>query len=155
MARQILSGDRELMRALDGIALVASAGLDTAARDSLEPMRQQTQTNALRLRQPGRSPIGGHLDQGVVVRKVAGKGRTMRVFWVAFQRRARKIAHLVEFGTLPHWQPKRMRMHPGARPKPFFSPAYEGTKNLVVNTLGQNTWRLIEGAALRFGRRKV
>lgn len=42
------------------------------------------------------------------------------------------IAHLVEFGTAPHWQPNRGVMHPGARPKPFLRPAFEEMKGEVV-----------------------
>lgn len=116
-------------------------------------MRAQTSLNALRLRVPGRTPPGGHLDQGVVVRKVEGHGKTTRTFWVSFQRRARYLAHLVEFGTVPHWQPGRQRMHPGARARPFATPAFESTKDETVETLGRQTWRLIERAALVFGRR--
>lgn len=150
MARQILRGDKELQRALRGIPAIASTGLDSAVRDSLEPMRKQTSLNALRLRQPG-NPPGGHLDQGVVVRKTSGRGKTIRTFWVSFTRRARYIAVLVEFGTAPHligsW------MHPGATAKPFFTPAYESKKQETVSILGKKTWGLIERAALAFGRR--
>lgn len=155
MARSILRGDVELQRALRGIPEFTSRGLDSAVRDSLEPMRKQTSMNALRLRQPGRSPKGGHLDQGVVVRKVDGRGKVLRTFWVSFTKRARYIAVLVEFGTSPHFQPRRFGgyMHPGARPKPFFTPAYESTKSETVTTLGRKTWGLIERAALTFGRR--
>lgn len=152
MARSILRGDAELRRALKGIPEFTSRGLDSAVRESLEPMRKQTSLNALRLRQPG-SPSGGHLDQGVVVRKVDGRGKVLRTFWVSFTKRARYLAHLVEFGTAPHLQPKRRIMHPGARPKPFATPAFESTKDETVATLGRKTWDLIERAALTFGRR--
>lgn len=152
MARSIVRGDAELRRALRGIPNLTAAGLDGAVRESLEPMRKQTSLNALRLRQPG-NPPGGHLDQGVVVRKIDGRGKTYRKFWVSFTRRARYIAVLVEFGTSPHWQERRGIMHPGATPKPFFSPAFESTKNETVTTLGRKTWALIERAALAFGRR--
>lgn len=154
MARNILRGDVELQRALKGIPELTSRGLDSAVRDSLEPMRKQTSLNALRLRQLG-SPKGGHLDQGVVVRKVDGRGKVLRTFWVSFTKRARYIAVLVEFGTSPHFQPNYRGgfMHPGARPKPFATPAYESTKDETVSTLGRKTWGLIERAALTFGRR--
>lgn len=153
MARSILRGDAALQRALRGIPEITSRGLDKAVRDSLEPMRQQTSLNALMLRQPGRQPSGGHLDQGVVVAKTGGRGKALRTFWVSFTKRARYLAHLVEFGTAPHWQPRRKRMHPGARPRPFFTPAYEGTKDETVTRLARRTWALIERAALTFGRR--
>lgn len=155
MARSILRGDAALQLALKAIPEITSRGLDSAVRDSLEPMRKQTSLNALRLRQPGRSPKGGHLDQGVVIGKVDGRGKALRTFWVAFTKRARYLAHLVEFGTAPHFQPNRRGgiMHPGARPKPFFTPAFESTKEETVTGLGRRTWALIERAALNFGRR--
>lgn len=153
MARSIVRGDSELKRALRGIPELTSRGLDRSVRESLEPMRRQTSLNALRLRQPGRQPKGGHLDQGVVIAKTDGRGKALRTFWVSFTNRARYLAHLLEFGTAPHWQPKRRQMHPGARPKPFFTPAFESTKEETVRGLGQKTWSLIEGAALTFGRR--
>jgi hypothetical protein len=34
-----------------------------------------------------------------------------------------RTAHLTEWGTQPHFQPKLNRMHPGAAPHPFFWPA--------------------------------
>lgn len=152
MARAILRGDVQLQLALRGIPELTARGLDSAVRQSLEPMRRQTSLNALRLRQADRTPVGGHLDQGVVVRKVAGRGKTTRTFWVSFTRRARYLAHLVEFGTAPHFQPRRKILHPGARPKPFATPAFEETKEDAVATLGDLTWKLIAAAASTFGR---
>lgn len=50
-----------------------------------------------------------------------------------------KYAHLVEKGTKPHSLRKRGsadgavgKMHPGARPKPFISPAWESTRDAAV-----------------------
>lgn len=40
-----------------------------------------------------------------------------------------KYAHLVEFGTAAHWQPKLNWMHPGARPKPFLRPAWDAKQS--------------------------
>jgi len=37
-------------------------------------------------------------------------------------------AHMVEYGTKPHWMPKRKWMHPGAKPKPFMRPAWDENK---------------------------
>lgn len=131
---------------------VAGATLDGVCQSSLEPMRSETQANARRLRQPGRRPKGGHLDEGVVTRKMESAGRFRRVFWIGFQNRARRIAHLVNFGTAPHYQPKRGIMHPGARPKPFFTNAYESKKDMVVRIFGQQTWNIIARAAVQLGR---
>lgn len=47
---------------------------------------------------------------------------------------AAPIAHLVEWGTAPHYQPNRNggSMHPGAAPHPFMVPAFEATKERVA-----------------------
>lgn len=44
-------------------------------------------------------------------------------------RRSIFYAHWVEFGTKPHYQPKRHYYHPGAQAFPFLFPAYETKKN--------------------------
>lgn len=148
-----IRGDVTLKKALSGIRSSVMVGVDKDIRDALEPMRRTAQVNATRLRVPGPTPRGGHLDQGVVVRKIPKSGPLVRTFWVSFTRRARYLAHLVEFGTAPHYQPKRKIMHPGARPKPFFTPAFEMTKSETLAILGKRTWARIEQTALRFGRR--
>lgn len=48
------------------------------------------------------------------------------------------LGHLLEFGTAPHWQPRRQRMHPGAQPFPHWRPAFEMTKGQVVARLGRS-----------------
>jgi hypothetical protein len=150
MARSRVIGDRELMRNLRRLPGAASGqSLDKSMKISLEPMRAATSQNARRLRQPGKEPKGGHLDQGVVTAKVDGRGQFFRVWWVSFARRARHIAHLVEFGTRPHLQPLRGIMHPGARPKPFFRPAFEETKRIVVDDFGVQVWGLLKSFTLR------
>lgn len=153
MAR--LRGDRELMQTMRKLTQAPGGQtLDAVLRDGLEPMRAETEGNAKLLRSyAGKwrlpffnrsgSPTGGHLDQGIVVAKVAGRGRNYRVFWLSFRRRARYLAHLVEFGTAPHYQPGLRWMHPGARPKPFARPAYEATKHVTVERIGKNIWAAI------------
>lgn len=143
-------GDRELMRAMRGVTQQVTGNvLDQIIRESLEPMRAQTQENALKHRQHGTNPKGGHLDQGIVTARVKAQGRSKRIFWISFRRRARKIAHFVEFGTAPHWQPRRGIMHPGARPFPFFRPAFESEKGPTVKRFSRLTWMLIRDYTLR------
>jgi hypothetical protein len=69
------------------------------------------------------------------------------VFWLSFKLRARKIAHLVEFGTAPHWQPRWRGgwMHPGARPKPFIRPAYDAKAGDAVRIISREIWSGIVG----------
>lgn len=140
-----LSGDKELRAALRRMANeMAGRSLDGAMVDSLEPMKDATVGNASRLRQPGPTPRGGHLDQGVAV-VARKKSRAQRIYWLTFTKRARKIAHLVEFGTAPHWQPNYRGgwMHPGARPKPFARPAFEQNKEEVLTRLGRLAWQIL------------
>ena len=149
-----LTGDKELRRTLASIGRgMGGSNLDKACVKALEPLKDRTVQNARRLRQPGRTPKGGHLDQGVVVRRMSAPTIHRRIYWVAFKGRARRIAHLVEFGTAPHYQPRRGRMHPGARPRRFFTRAFESTKRDVVEE-----FRLFMQARLRslmsqYGRR--
>lgn len=147
--RSKVVGDRDLIANMKGIGgAVSGRPLDALLADSLEPMRQETVANARVLRQPGTTPVGGHLDEGVVVAKVESRGKGYRRYWLTFRNRARKIAHLVEFGTLPHYQPLRRIMHPGARPKPFIRPAFEGHKSKAVEAFAAGAWKLIKAYAL-------
>lgn len=140
-----LTGDKEVNAALRRMASeMAGSGLDAAMISSLEPMKDATVANATRLRVPGPTPRGGHLDQGVaVVPKM--RSRAKRIYWLTFTKRARKIAHLVEFGTAPHWQPHYRGgwMHPGARPTPFARLAFEQNKEEVLARFGRFAWQML------------
>lgn len=146
-------GDREVVRAMRAMKSETTRSLDPVMKSSLEPLRSTAAKNARALRQPGKSPAGGHLDQGVVTRKISGS-TNLRVFWVGLINRARGIGHLVEFGTAPHWQPKRKRMHPGAKPHPWFTPAYVATKAEIISDLTRQTLKAVYAAAHRFGSRR-
>lgn len=161
-ARGTVSGDREtianMRRAYNS---VGGAFLDRTLRDALEPMKAKTKINAAALRdftgkypdffpQPKSPRSGGHLDQGVVIAKRDQTGRLRRVYWLSFSKRARKLAHLVEFGTAPHFQPnfKGGWHHPGASPRPFFRPAYEQEKQRVINVVAQKAWAQMSGSLI-------
>ena len=146
-----VSGDKKLLAVMTAVPVATLHKLDPAIKDALEPTRQQTKTNAMRVRRPG-PRIGGHLDQGVVTKKISTGGISgVREFWVSLQRRARKIGHLVEFGTAPHYQPRRKRMHPGARAKPFMTPAFEATKTEAARRIATSTWQIISSAVRGLG----
>lgn len=152
---QLRNNMRRLSRVYDGKAM------DVDIEQALEPMRRETEKNAVPLRnfvgkhssffpQPTGAPPGGHLDEGVVSARVKGTAKR-RVWWVSFAKRARYLAHLVEFGTAPHFQPKFKGgfMHPGARAQPFFRPAFDTKKADVMATLGRRAWMRILAAASR------
>lgn len=136
-----IRGQAAVKNVMSMLAAAPAKVLDQACVASLTPMRNQIAENALPLRQP-HTPKGGHLDEGVAIGKIDSRGKFWRVFWVAFTKRARAIAHLVEFGTAPHWQPRWRGgwMHPGARPKPFARPGYEQTKDDVPAIFGKTMW---------------
>ncbi len=145
MARAVVRGDRRLSSNLRSIgAAFTAAEMDEICRKTLAPMRDRAEVNALALRDFTHTPPGGHLDEGIVIVKQKSSAG-FREFWISFTRRARKLAHLVEFGTAPHWQPHRFGgwMHPGARPKPFFRPAFEAEKNSALGLFAALAWGVI------------
>lgn len=142
--RSKVTGDRELIARMKLISsAVAGRPLDQLCGETLDPMKVETIANARVLRQPGTNPKGGHLDQGVVVARVLSKGKGYRRFWLSFRNRARYIAHLVEYGTAPHFQPRRGIMHPGARQKPFIRPAFDSKGPEALKIFSQGAWNLI------------
>lgn len=156
MAKATVTGDKELLNNLNAMARAFSPSvMDAVCKQSLAPLEAETKARARALRQPGPAPRGGHLDQGVATAKQPSAGKR-RVFWVGFRGRARKIAHLVEFGTAPHWQPKWNGgwMHPGARPKPVLRPAYEARKREVLDVFARLCGQVINRSFKPVGRRK-
>lgn len=158
--RGTVRGDREIIanmrRAYNS---VGGRALDRNLANALEPMKQETVDNAQRLRNfagkyPGWPPPknprkGGHLDEGVVVAQKEAKGPMYRVYWLSLSKRARKLGHLVEFGTAPHFQPGLGILHPGATPHPFMRPAFESTKQEAVDKVSHTAWSLIAAAIVK------
>lgn len=166
-AKIVLTGDAQLRRNMARLAkLYDGRTMDEDLEFAAEPLRREAENNARPLRnyvgkypdffpQPTKAPIGGHLDEGVEARRVDAKGNKRREWWVAFSKRARKLAHLVEFGTAPHFQ-KNFRggwMHPGARPRPFFRPAFDAKKNTVLDRIVSRARARLLTAASRMKRR--
>lgn len=161
-AKLKLTGDVALRNNMRRLARVYDGrSMDADIEASLEPLRRETEQNAASLRnyvgkwpdffpQPTKAPKGGHLDQGVESARISGSSRK-RVWWVGFSKRARKLAHLLEFGVAPHFQPrfKRGWMHPGSRPYPFFRPAFDSKKGVVLDTLRRRAWQRIASVAIR------
>lgn len=161
-ARATVRGDKDIIANIRRAQRsVGGAFLTGAMRDSLQPMKQETEQNAVKLRnyvgkyssffpQPKGKRKGGHLDEGVAVAMRENKGMFRKEMWLAFKKRARKLAHLVEYGTAPHNQPnfKGGFDHPGSEPHPFFRPAFESKKNDVVNALSRHVWQKISGSII-------
>jgi hypothetical protein len=74
---------------------------------------------------------------------VASVSATMSAAGPMRTRQHHSLGVLLEFGTAPHWQPRRMRMHPGAAAFPHLRPAYDTTKVQMVQVLGREIIRSI------------
>jgi hypothetical protein len=154
-------GDKEIVANLRRAQRsVGGRFLDRMLSEALGPMKERTETNARSLRdfvgkypgfpQPITPRKGGHLDQGVTIGRKEVNGFYGRVYWLGFTKRGKKIAHLVEYGTAPHFQPNFRGgwNHPGAAPRPFFRPAFESTKDRVVKEVADRTWLQIRGSII-------
>lgn len=102
--------------------------LRSARNAALEPMLSAARVHLM----ANRSVHRGVLLKGMAI-VTTGKNSSA----LGATGKAISIAHLVEFGTAPHWQPNRHMMHPGARPKPFLRPAFEEMKGTVIATFAQ------------------
>lgn len=142
-----------------GITRSVAASPDRIAPQALQPMLTKIRNNAMALRDP-HTADGDHLDQGLAIQRVDGRSVTLGsiagraatvttpVYWLGFvTRRTKNIAHLVEFGTAPHYQPHRKIMHPGAVAKPFFTNGFASTRDAVIGECA----RLFQAAIAGFG----
>lgn len=147
-----VTGDKELVAALRELSKgPTEAEIDRAAISAMNPMLTKTVEKLKKSRnyagkypnfpQPKVPRSGGHVDQGIVVRK--GKSsRTKKVYRLGATRRARYLLHLLEFGTAPHFQPnfKGGFMHPGARAEPVLIPTFDEERGRVPKAFGQHIW---------------
>lgn len=114
-----VTGYRQTAQAIRRLAKFPRAQVGKASRKALAPMLAKAKSNL----RSNRSYKRGVLYRSMRIRAL--KATTSMSQWViAATGRAIGIAHLVEGGTAPHWQPKRGVMHPGAKAKPFLEPAY-------------------------------
>lgn len=123
--------------------------LDAAALVSMTPMLEKTKARLRSVRdyegkypgfpQPRVPRVGGHVDQGVVMRKQKATSKTKRSYRLGATKRSRYLLHLVEFGTAPHFQPNFRGgwMHPGARAQPILIPTFDEEKSSVPTVFAQ------------------
>ena len=124
-----VTGFRETARALRKVAAFPKKAVSGASRKALNPMLAASKANL----KANRSYHRGVLSRSMKVRQL--KSTSALSEWVVSATgRGVGISHLVEFGTAPHFQPKRNRMHPGADAKPFLTPAYEAHDDQAVQT---------------------
>lgn len=127
-----VTGFRETARAIRRVAQFPRAKVGQASRKALTPMLRTTKANL----KANQSYKRGVLYRSMRIRRL--RSTSSLSHWViAATGRGVGIAHLVEAGTRPHWQPKRRQMHPGARAKPFLEPAYFAHDDQVVAILAK------------------
>ncbi len=125
-----VTGYRETARSIRRLAQFPKGQVGAASRKALAPMLRATKANL----KANRSYHRGVLSRSMKIRKLKSSSALSQ--WViAPTGRGVGIAHLVEAGTRPHWQPKRRQMHPGAKAKPFLEPAYFAHDDDVVRIM--------------------
>jgi len=150
--RSTVIGVEELVRNINAVGRgISVRHLDPAMKRALKPMLDSAKSKALPRRQ-AHTAAGQHLDEGLVIAKGEQTTRTRREQLVTATGRAMKLAHLVEFGTAPHFQPNRGVMHPGARPFPFLRPAFDENAQQTIVLVGQELWREIEKDIVQMSR---
>lgn len=158
-----VSGDDEVVRALMELAKGPTVGeIDRSAIASLKPMEKAAKARVRANRNydgkypgfPQPDPGRDFVDRGIVSRRIGGS-KVKREYRMGARGRARRVLHLLEFGTAPHWQ-ENFRggfMHPGARPKPAMVPAYEEGKGDIPELFGRELWLYIHAKAVALGRK--
>ena len=137
MARPVMNirGERELRAALLELGRTfGGPALDASMRKGMTVFRKSARANLLINRSLGAfTPPQRRLISNLFTEKAKGRKRSNPKFYLGGRNRGKKIAHLVEFGTAPHFQPKRNRMHPGARARPFMRPAFDSNGDQVLD----------------------
>lgn len=138
-------GSRETAKALRELSKQVAVPLASTSRFALQPTLRAAKSNVKGLPLKESS---GTLAASLVIKQKPRTSKINPVFQVGpdsgFQRatqfgsrRPVKYAHLVEFGTAPHYQPGRGVVHPGSAPHPFMAPAYFATREEVVKRFGK------------------
>ena len=133
-----VSGDKEVAALLRKIGRTPTTTQAKKARGvALQPIVTEAKANLI----AQKSIITGALYKAM---GVGEKDKNTTAAGPVRGRRHTNVAHLVEFGTRPHLQPRRGIYHPGARPKPFLRPAYEHQKIHVMEILAAEIRKLLK-----------
>ncbi len=152
-----VTGDKAVAEALRMMGRgVPAAIINKAMKDAAAPMHADAVATARLHRQPGRRPAKGHLDENIAFKQVKTKGKSRKTtsFAIGGVGRGRQLLHLLEFGTKPHWQPRRQSLHPGARRFPIMRPSYEAHSETVPRQFGIAMWRQLQMYFLGLSRGK-
>lgn len=138
-------GDRAVAAALRELSRQVAVPLSATSRFALQPTLTQARANARAL--PLKEETGT-LAASLTIKQKPRSSKLSPTTQVgpdaSFERETAfgvrkpvKYAHLVEFGTAPHYQPGRGVTHPGSPPHPFLGPAYVSTRDQVVDRFGK------------------
>jgi len=136
-----ITGDRQVAATLGELGrTIGGAALDASMSKGMRLLRSEVKNEYIRSGAwgvadawgPG-TPAGLHLAENIKTVKEKGRPRNNPLFKLGGSgRRAQSIMHLVEYGTAPHWQPKRKWMHPGAKANPVIRRTFEAQKEAVT-----------------------
>jgi HK97 gp10 family phage protein len=125
--------------------------VNEASRKALRPTLAAAKAN---LKANGSNKTGALMSLLTIRRDpTSPKDKTVTVVAPSTKTPHYREAHLVEFGTAPHFEPKINHMHPGADPKPFMRPAFEETKEEVVKIFGDSIGPAVEKRAASLAKR--
>lgn len=152
MANAGVRGGPETRRALRELTSRLSGPLNSASKHALGPVLTSAKANLA----ANGSVESGRLLRILTIKRDRESSRPLAPRYLVGPDGSDshyRTAHLVEFGTAPHWQANVQRMHPGARAKPFLRPAYEAARAAVVDTFSALIGPAIEKQAERLARR--
>lgn len=152
MAKSQVKGVRETVAAIRRMRSIQRP-INEASRYALVSMLATVKANLKTFKEtryePGPNIVTGMLLRSMVIRKDRKSTRTRQLTVIAATGKAIRYAHLVEFGTDPHWQPKLKIMHPGAQPFPFLTPAFHRHDDDAIDRFGQRIGPALEAHARR------
>ncbi len=144
-----VSGFKALSRNLRTLSQNLQRPVSEASRKALAPILKDAKAN---LHANG-SVKEGNLLRGMGIRQKGKKRDSITTVVAAVTDAAIAEAHLVEFGTEEHYQPRRGQMHPGADAKPFLEPAYVANEKTAVKIFGNELITAIERQVSRMSTR--
>ena len=152
-------GARESARALRELSKQVTVPLNATSRFALQPTLTAARRN---VRVLSFDESTGALQASLTIKRDPKSHKVNPVHKVGpaadFERNGRKpvrYAHLIEFGTAPHFQPGRGVTHPGSAPKPFLTPAFHSTKDEVVKRFGDRIGPEMEKRAAKLNKKAL
>lgn len=158
-----VKGSRETAAALRQLSSFVSTPIGAASRFALQPTLKAAKSNALSIEEKERTNT---LANSLTIKKSSRGTKLEQLYQVGPDasverqtqyglRRPVKYAHLLEFGTAPHYQPGRGVVHPGSRPEPFLTPAYFDTRDQVVKRFGDKIGPEMEKRAAKLAAKQA